>query len=236
MNAKADDRKDERIADICALYQQAAENADEITFSVDEMTGIQALERIAPDLPMSSGKPLAREFEYKRNGTQTLIAAIQVATGTVQAHCGDTRTEEDFSQFIEGLLQRHPGYRVYHIVLDQLNTHKSESLVRLTATLSGLDIDLGVKGKSGILASMQTREAFLSKTDKPVVFHYTPKHASWMNQIEIWFGILTKKVVKRGHFRSKTELRDKLLAFIDYFNATMAKPFRWTYQGKPLAA
>lgn len=236
MNAKADDRKDERIADICALYQQAAENADEITFSVDEMTGIQALERIAPDLPMSSGKPLAREFEYKRNGTQTLIAAIEVATGTVQAHCGDTRTEEDFSQFIEGLLQRHRGYRVYHIVLDQLNTHKSESLVRLTATLSGLDIDLGVKGKSGILASMQTREAFLSKTDKPVVFHYTPKHASWMNQIEIWFGILTKKVVKRGHFRSKTELRDKLLAFIDYFNATMAKPFRWTYQGKPLAA
>jgi len=236
LNAKADDRKDERIADICALYQQAAENVDEITFSVDEMTGIQALERIAPDLPMSSGKPLAREFEYKRNGTQTLIAAIQVATGTVQAHCGDTRTEEDFSQFIEGLLQHHPGYRVYHIVLDQLNTHKSEALVRLTATLSGLDIDLGVKGKSGILASMETREAFLSKTDKPVIFHYTPKHASWMNQIEIWFGILTKKVVKRGHFRSKAELRDKLLAFIDYFNATMAKPFRWTYQGKPLVA
>lgn len=236
MNAKADDRKDERIADICTLYQQAAENVDEITFSVDEMTGIQALERIAPDLPMSSGKPLAREFEYKRNGTQTLIAAIQIATGTVQAHCGDTRTEEDFSQFIGGLLQRHPGYRVYHIVLDQLNTHKSEALVRLTATLSGLDIDLGVKGKSGILASMETREAFLAKTDKPVIFHYTPKHASWMNQIEIWFGILTKKVVKRGHFRSKTELRDKLLAFIDYFNATMAKPFRWTYQGKPLVA
>jgi hypothetical protein len=236
LNAKTDDRKDERIADICTLYQDSPGKADEITFSVDEMTGIQALERIAPDLPMSPGKPLAREFEYKRNGTQTLIAAIEIATGTVQAHCGDTRTEEDFSQFIEALIQQHPAYRVYHVVLDQLNTHKSEALVRLTAKLSGFDVDLGVKGKSGILESMETREAFLSKTDKSIVFHYTPKHASWMNQIEIWFGILTKKVIKRGHFRSKAELRDKLLAFIDYFNATMAKPFRWTYQGKPLVA
>lgn len=200
------------------------------------MTGIQALERIADDLPMSSGKPLAREFEYKRHGTQTLIAAIRIATGAVHAHCGDTRTEEDFSRFIEWLIQQHPGYLAYHFVLDQLNTHKSETLVRATARLCGLAIDLGVKGESGILKSMETRETFLSKPDKSVVFHYTPKHASWMNQIEIWFGILSRKVVKRGNFRSQEELREKLLAFIGYFNATLAKPFRWTYQGKPLLA
>jgi len=200
------------------------------------MTGIQALERIAEDLPMSCGKPLAREFEYKRHGTQTLIAAIRVATGAVHAHCGDTRTEEDFSRFIEWLIQQHPGYLTYHFVLDQLNTHKSETLVRATARLCGLDIDLGVKGESGILESMETREAFLSKPDKSVVFHYTPKHASWMNQIEIWFGILSRKVVRRGNFRSREELKEKLLAFIGYFNATLAKPFRWTYQGKPLLA
>lgn len=179
---------------------------------------------------------MAREFEYKRNGTQTLIAALEIATGKVRAHCGDTRTEEDFARFIEELIRQHPGYRVYHFVSDQLNTHKSETLVRLVAEIDGLDIDLGEKGKSGILQSMQTREEFLSKADKTVVFHYTPKHASWMNQIEIWFGILMKKVVKRGDFSSTEVLKKKLLDFIDYFNTTMAKPFRWTYQGKPLMA
>ena len=218
------------------MYQQIPNSAEEIAFSVDEMTGIQALERIAADLPMSAGKPLAREFEYKRHGTQTLIAALNIALGSVYAHCGDTRTEKDFCRFIEEMIELSPGYRTYHFVLDQLNTHKSEALVRLTARLSGLQIDLGEKGKRGILESMQTREAFLSRNDKRVIFHYTPRHASWMNQIEIWFGILARKVIKRGDFRSKDDLRQKLLAFIDYFNTTMARPFRWTYQGKPLAA
>lgn len=236
LNAKEDEKKDERIADICALYQKAATQVDEITWSVDEMTGIQALERIAEDLSMSEGKPVAREFEYKRHGTQTLIAAIQIAYGTVYAHCGDTRTEADFSCFIETLVERNPGFKTYHFVMDQLNTHKSETLVRTIARLSDLDIDLGVKGESGILKSMETREEFLCKPDKSIVFHYTPKHASWMNQIEIWFGILSRKVVRRGNFRSTDELRDKLMAFIDYFNKTLAKPFRWTYQGKPLMA
>ena len=236
MNAKADERKDERIKDICKLYHEITDRQGEIAFSVDEMTGIQAINRIAPDLPMSPGKPVAREFEYKRNGTQTLIAGFQIATGKVSADCGDTRTEKDFSRFIERLIEQNPGYRVYHFVLDQLNTHKSESLVRLSAKLTKQDIELGEKGKQGILESMDTREKFLSETDKPVIFHYTPKHASWMNQIEIWFGILMKKVLKRGNFHSKEELKEKVLAFIDYFNATMAKPFRWTYQGKVLAA
>jgi transposase len=236
LNAKPDERKDERIADICAVYQQAAQQPDELVMSTDEMTGIQALERIAPDLPMSPAKPVAMEFEYQRHGTQTLIAAIRIATGSVCGWVGDTRTEADFAHFIEWVIQTHPGYRVYHFVLDQLNTHKSETLVRTTARLSGLDIDLGEKGKSGILQSMQTREDFLSRTDKRIVFHYTPKHGSWMNQIEIWFGILARKVIKRGNFPSKAALRDRLLAFIDYFNATMAKPFKWTYQGKPLVA
>ena len=112
LNAKPDERKDERIADLCALYQDAPNRPDELVISTDEMTGIQALERIAADLPMSCGKPLAMEFEYQRHGTQTLIAAIDVTTGCAWASCGNTRTEEDFARFIEWVITQNPGYRV----------------------------------------------------------------------------------------------------------------------------
>jgi transposase len=206
LNVKADDQKAERIADICQVYDQAQEKTDEIVFGVDEMTGIQALERIAEDLPMRPGKPLAREFEYKRNGTQTLIGAINVGTGYVQGQCGDTRTEADFVATIKHLIETHPDKEVYHFVVDQLNTHKSETLVRYVTEYCGIEDDLGVKGKEGILKSMQSRERFLSMPGRAIVFHYTPKHASWMNQIEIWFGILAKKAIKRGNFKSKQDL------------------------------
>lgn len=234
LNAKTDERKAERIADICELYGQALTTSDEMIFSVDEMTGIQALERIAENLPMRPGKPLAREFEYKRNGTQTLIGAINVATGHVCGQCGDTRTETDFAATIKDLIKTHPDKKAYHFVVDQLNTHKSESLVRYVADYCGIEDDLGVKGKEGILHSMPSREEFLSTPGRAIVFHYTPRHASWMNQIEIWFGILAKKAIRRGSFTSKQDLKEKILDFIEYFNRTMAKPFKWTYRGEVL--
>ncbi len=118
LNAKPDERKEERIADICDVYHRIPQTENEIAFSTDEMTGIQALERVAEDLPISEGKPVAREFEYKRNGTQTLIAGIDIATGKINADCGETRTEEDFARFIKRLIQQNPGYEGYHIVLD----------------------------------------------------------------------------------------------------------------------
>jgi transposase len=221
---------------VCNVYHTISQKDDELTISTDEMTGVQALERIAEDLPMSKKKPVAREFEYTRHGTQTLIAGFDIKTGKVHGLCGDTRTEEDFAFFIEKTLEIYPNYKKYHFVSDQLNTHKSETLVRLIAKYSNDNQDLGEKGKSGILQSMQTREAYLCNSHHKIVFHYTPKHCSWLNQIEIWFGILMRKVITRGCFISKEDLKEKILTFIEYFNETMAKPFKWTYRGKPLSA
>ncbi len=197
------------------------------------MTGIQALERIAKDLPMAPSKPVAREFEYQRHGTPTLIAAMNVACGQITASGQDTRTEADFADFIEDLLQQPGGFKRYHLVVDQLNTHQSETLVRLVTKHGNIQNDLGIKGQSGLLKSMASRASFLEDPDKSIVFHYTPKHCSWMNSIEIWFSILTKKLIRRGQFTSTANLKTKLMAFINYFNQTMAKPFKWSYPGKP---
>ena len=112
---------------------------------------------------------------------------------------------------------------------------KSESLVKFVSSVDNLDIDLGIKGKSGILKSQESRENFLNDSDHKIVFHYTPKHSSWLNQIEMWFSILVRKLLKRASFSSLAELETRLIAFIKYFNDTMAKPFKWTYKGKVLA-
>jgi len=201
------------------------------------MTGIQALERKNPDLPMRPGKIQRREFEYIRHGTQTLIASFDVANGQVSyASVGQTRTEIDYLAHVQQTVATDPDAIKWHLIMDCLNTHQSASLVRYVAQFEGLDIDLGIKGKSGILQSLKTRTEFLTTSSHRIVFHFTPKHCSWLNQIEMWFGILMQKLLKRGNFLSQTDLKTRILNFIDYFNRTMAKPFQWTYKGKALAA
>jgi transposase len=198
------------------------------------MTGIQALERIAPTKPMRKGQIERREFEYARHGTLSLIANFDVVTGqVVRPSLGPRRTEADFAAHIAQTIETDPE-AVWLFISDQLNIHQSEALVRLIAERCGVGDELGVKGKSGVLQSMSSRAAFLSDPSHRIQFVYVPKHTSWLNQIEIWFSILVRRVIKRGNFASVGALRERIEAFIAYFNQT-AKPFRWTYTGRPLS-
>lgn len=203
--------------------------------SVDEKTGIQALERIHPTQPAKPGQVERIEFEYERHGTQALIANFEVATGKVIfPSVQQTRTEADFLQHIQKTVASDPKAK-WVFVADQLNTHKSASLVEWVAKTCGIEDDLGKKGQKGILHNMESRAEFLQDKDHRIRFIYTPKHCSWLNQVEIWFGILSRRLLRRGQFSSTEELKARILKFITNFNETLAKPFRWTYIGKPLA-
>jgi hypothetical protein len=230
----------QQVQVVCQTYLEAPDlyfQHHTHTVSVDEMTGIQALERNAKEIPVAPGQPARIEFEYTRHGTLCLIGNWHVVLGQmISPTIRPTRTEEDFCWHIHHTVATDPEAKWVFIV-DNLNTHCSESLVRYVARLEGIDEStLGQKDRCGILKSMATRQAFLADREHRVRFVYLPKHSSWLNQIEIVFGIVTRRAIRRASLKSTAELKARLLDFIDYFNRTFAQPFRWTYTGRPVAA
>ena len=181
------------------------------------------------------GKPALMEFEYIRHGTTTLIGFFDVATGkAIAPYLNPTRTEEDYAAAVRALVETDPLAQ-WVFINDGLNTHKSEALVRLVAELCDIEEDLGVKGRCGILKSQESRMDFLHDKSHRIRFLYTPKHCSWLNQIEIWFGILNKRLLKRKSYSSVKELEASILRFVEQYNVT-AHPFKWNYKGIPLSA
>jgi transposase len=225
-----------RALDICRLYLRAPVlyRQGELLLCTDEKTGIQALERKYPDKPAAPGLPALREPEYIRHGTRCLLATFVVATGLVYGDVTAHRTNQDFRGHIRHTVgwlgERYPQATKFHWVMDNLNTHWSLEVCRLFARLNGVTFE-EKKLKRG-----PERRAFLTDESHRHVIHYTPKHGSWLNQVELWFSVLERRVIRRGNFLSKADLMRKILAYIDYHNVYKAHPYAWTYTGKPLVS
>jgi len=234
--AKEPEVFDAEVRSVCEYYAKAlALHREGVHLvSTDEKTGIQALQRLHPTLPMRPGLVERQEHEYERHGTRCLIANFEVATGRViTPSIGKTRTNEDFAAHIAQTIATDSDAE-WVFVVDRLNIHQSEDLVKLVARECEIGLELDRKGNLKAIESMASRRAFLQDGTHRIRFVYTPKHTSWLNQIELWFSILARKLLKRGSFVSGEELHQRILGFIEYFNRALAKPFKWTYKGRPL--
>jgi hypothetical protein len=220
---------DIKMQDVVNLYLNALAmyRKDEIVLSIDEKTSIQALQRKHPTIQGKAGSIALIEHEYIRHGTCCLTAGFEVATGGVMGMLTPNRPAEVFAEFMEWVCEYYCDARAIHIVLDNLNTHYHELTCQVVADFC--------KCNPGQTKTGRQRKDFLTNPSKHVVFHFTPTHASWLNQIEIWFSTLAGKVIRRGDFCSVGDLEDKIMEFIEYHNEYLAKPYAWTYTGKPLA-
>jgi len=191
----------EKAGDVCGLYLDPPENA--VVWSVDEKSGMQAKSRVNPTKPAIPGTPVRREFEYQRNGTAVLFAALDVHDGGIAGWVTDSTKSANFVDFLGDLVRQTPEGLDLHCIADNLSAHKTDAVATFLA-------------------------------DNPHVhIHYTPTHASWLNQVELFFSILERRLLRRGEFSSTDELADRVIAFIKDYNKRAA-PFRWTYDGRPL--
>lgn len=226
-----------RVWLICGLYTKAADYRQQGVriLCMDEKPGIQALGR-KQTRALEPGKKANFDPEYKRNGTTTLIASRDVADGQV-IHQTFTRSHDEgtfLKHFQESLSKIRQDEWVI-VIMDQLVTHKSASLVKFVAGQIGFQGDLGVKGKYGILKDKKSRTEFLESAHHRIRIVFTPKHCSWLNQIENWFSILARRVLKNAYFDSVEELIEKIELFISLYNQFDAKAMNWAYKkGGPL--
>ena len=225
-----DPQFDEKARDICQLYVDAPQlyQQGRLVICCDEKTGMQILERKEPTKPVTCGIPERREHEYIRHGTRVLINSLAVPTGQIAWNLGTTRTSEDFAAHLRHAHAQFPDMQRYDWVLDNLNTHWSLDVCREVADWCGLEFD-PKKLKRGA-----DRRAFLTDPSHAHVFHFTPKHGSWLNQVELFFGVLQRRFLARGEFESAAEFEQQLTAYLEDYNAHYAHPYRWTYTGQPL--
>ena len=225
MNRKADPDFDAQAREVkeVLVEGQSDSSGERVAVSFDEKTGMQAKQRIASSLPVQPGRPARQEFEYQRHGTLVLFAMMVVHSGQILTRLRPNRTNPVTAAVLAGLFADllRQGYQQIDIVLDQLNTHWSADLVKAVAKLCGLPEPLPEEICTGA-----QRRTWLKNPDKAIVFHFTPKHASWLNPIEIWFGVLARKVLRRGSFCSTADLEAKVERFVDYFNEKLAHPYK----------
>lgn len=179
---------------------------DGCVYCIDERTGMQALERWHPDWPVEPGRLCRREFHYRRHGTLTLIGCFEVATGRLLGKCYRRHRGEEFLDFLQWLIPQLPQDKILHFVADNYATHKRRDV-----------------------------QEYIASHEGRVQFHFTPTHASWLNQIELWFSVLSRRLLNRGSFCSTDDLGAKVAAFIEHYNEHYAHPYRWTYTGQPRA-
>jgi hypothetical protein len=221
---------DRKAKDICRLYVTSPRLSQQgrLVICSDEKTGMQILERKYPTRPAKPGWPEKREFEYVRHGTRVLLTSFVVPTGKVVWDLGQTRTSLDWVAHLRHVLQTYPGQQGYDWVVDNLNTHWSLEVCRLVAEVCDLPLvekDLQVGAQ---------RRAFLSDPSHKVVFHFTPVHGSWLNQVELFFSVLARQVLRRGDFASVAAFTERLARWLAEYNEHKAHPYRWTYTGEPL--
>jgi transposase len=221
---------DTKARAICQLYVQAPQFYEQgrLVLCCDEKTGMSIRGRKYPTRPAEPGKPSKREFEYIRHGTRCLLTTFNVATGRVVWDLGETRTSLDWAAHLRHVRAEFPRMKRYDWVVDNLNTHWSLDVCRLVA--QWCQIPLVEKD----LRTGRQRRAFLSDPTHQHVFHFTPLHGSWLNQVELFFSVLARRFLKRGDFASVADFALRLQHWLAVYNARHAHPYRWTYTGAPL--